>query len=369
MGYMMSDHIQTGLPAEYMNLKENEWYGRILQAKKQLGQDLLIVGHHYQRDDVIQFADFTGDSFKLARLAEKAEQAKFIVFCGVHFMAETADILTSSAQKVILPDLNAGCSMADMADMEQVEDCWTEVTDLFGGTTIPITYVNSAANLKAFCGANGGAVCTSSNAKKMLTWAFEQGERILFFPDEFLGRNTATALEIPDQQMVVYNQASQTFEWLPGQKPEDVKVILWKGFCSVHQRFHMSHVDSLRKQYPTIKVLVHPECSHEVVNAADLSGSTEFIISQVEAAPPDTIWAIGTEINLVSRLAKAHPEQRILSLNPIVCPCSTMYRISPQHLLWVLETILKGEVVNQITVSEKIAHHARIALNRMLQIA
>jgi quinolinate synthase len=369
MAYMTSDHIQTGLPAEYMNLKENEWKVRILQAKQRLGEDLLVLGHHYQRDDVIQFADITGDSFKLARLAEKADQAKFIVFCGVHFMAETADILTSSAQKVILPDLNAGCSMADMADMEQVEDCWTEVTDLFPGTTIPITYVNSAANLKAFCGANGGAVCTSSNANKMLTWAFEQGERILFFPDEFLGRNTSTALEIPDEQMVVYNQVNQTFEWLPGQKPEDVKVILWKGFCSVHQRFHVSHVDSLRKKYPNIKVLVHPECSHEVVKAADLSGSTEFIISQVEAAPPDTIWAIGTEINLVSRLAKAHPEQRIFSLNPIVCPCSTMYRISPQHLLWVLENIAKGEVVNQITVPVTIAHNAKIALNRMLQIA
>ncbi len=361
--------IQTGLPKEYMGLSTSEWQARIVQAKATLGQDLLILGHHYQRDEVIQFADLTGDSFKLARLAAQNTTAKYIVFCGVHFMAETADILTGPEQVVVLPDLNAGCSMADMANPDQVDECWEAVTDVFVGTTVPITYVNSAAVLKAFCGSHGGAVCTSSNARKILTWALAQGERVLFFPDEHLGRNTALDMGMTDKELVVYNQQTGQFEWLPGQTPQDVKVILWKGFCSVHQRFHVSHVEALRKQYPDIQVLVHPECNHDVVAVADMFGSTEYIIAQVEAAKPGTVWAIGTEVNLVHRLAKQHPEQTILSLNPIVCPCTTMSRISPEHLTWALESLCRGEVVNQIQVPTEVAEFAKLALDKMLTIA
>ncbi|MCF8567101.1 quinolinate synthase NadA [Alicyclobacillus tolerans] len=369
MAHVVSTQIQTGLPLQYSGLTQDQWLPRIRAAKQTLGRDLLILGHHYQRDDVIQFSDLTGDSFKLARMASKESAAKYIVFCGVHFMAETADILTSAQQKVILPDLNAGCSMADMADIEQVQDCWEEISSVLPGTTIPITYVNSAASLKAFCGMHGGAVCTSSNAKKVLTWALEQGQRVLFFPDEHLGRNTAMNLGLKPKNLVVYNQLKGDLEWLPGQQPDDVKVVLWKGFCSVHQRFNTKQIEALREQHPDIKVLVHPESSHDVVAMSDLSGSTEFIIQQIESASPGSKWAIGTEINLVHRLAKAHPEQSIVSLNPIVCPCSTMNRIAPEHLLWVLENLVQGEVVNQITVPEEVTAHAKLALDRMLTIA
>ncbi|WP_026975394.1 quinolinate synthase NadA [Alicyclobacillus contaminans] len=361
--------IQIGIPDAYLQLSPAEWTERITAAKAALGERLLILGHHYQKDEVIQFADLTGDSFKLARLAAENRTAEYIVFCGVHFMAETADILTGDHQRVILPDLNAGCSMADMANPDEVEECWQLVQETFGDTTIPITYVNSAAVLKAFCGQRGGAVCTSSNARKILDWAFHNGDRVLFFPDEHLGRNTALAMGLADRELVVYNQRTASFEWLPGQSPEDVRVILWKGFCSVHQRFQPAQVQALRDQYPGIRVIVHPECNHDVVAAADQFGSTEYIISQIEAAPAGTVWAIGTEVNLVHRLAKQHPEQTILSLNPIVCPCTTMSRISPYHLTWALESLRRGEVVNQISVPNAIAVWAKRALDTMLTIA
>lgn len=364
-----SAQIQTGIPQEYMHMSESVWKTRILAAKEKLGSDLLILGHHYQRDEVIQFSDLTGDSFKLARLAADAKDAKYIVFCGVHFMAETADILTGPEQQVILPDLNAGCSMADMANEDQIDECWDIVNETFSGTTVPITYVNSAAVLKSFCGKNGGAVCTSSNARKILNWALEHGERVLFFPDEHLGRNTALAMGMRDLELVVYNQLKGDFEWLENQKPDDVKIILWKGFCSVHQRFSAGHIKALRETHPGIRVIVHPECNHDAVAAADLAGSTEYIIGQIEAAPAGTVWAIGTEVNLVNRLAKEHPEQTILCVNPIVCPCATMSRISPEHLAWALDNLVEGRVVNQITVSETVANNARIALNRMLENA
>ncbi|MDQ0340149.1 quinolinate synthase [Caldalkalibacillus uzonensis] len=353
-------------PEMFYQWPVDEMEARVRVIKQALGDQLVILGHHYQKDEVFQFADFTGDSLKLAQLAAQQHQASYIVFCGVHFMAETADILTSENQTVILPDLKAGCSMADMADDEQVEECWELLTGLFGETVVPMTYVNSTAAIKAFCGRNGGLTCTSSNAKNMFQWAFSHKERILFLPDEHLGRNTAASLGIPLEEMAVYNPLTRELEDVQ-TKLDQIKVILWKGFCSVHQHFKLEHVQRVRQRDPQIKVLVHPECNYDVVCAADDSGSTEYIIRQVQNAPPGSKWAIGTEVNLVQRLAKTHPEQTIRLLNDMICPCLTMNRIDLPHLLWALESIYQGDNVNPIRVETDVAREARIALERMLQ--
>ncbi len=364
----LTSQIQIGLPKEYSQLTDEVCMDKIQSAKKIFGADLLLLGHHYQRDQVIQFADASGDSLKLAQLAAKTTLAKYIIFCGVHFMAEMADILTSPEQIVMLPDLNAGCTMADMANEDQVEDCWEAIEEVFNGTTIPITYMNSTAALKAFCGKNGGTCNTSSNAQKIFSWALERGERILFFPDENLGRNSAIAMGMQPKELVVYNQLRRDFEWLPNQEPKDVKVILWKGFCSIHQRFSVGQIKNLRADYPGIRIIVHPECPAETVAAADFVGSTEYIIKQISAAPPGTIWGIGTEINLVHRLMVKYPDQKIISVNPVSSPCCTMSRIAPQNLAWVLDHLREGNIVNQITVPVGVAHDARLALTRMLEL-
>lgn len=355
------------LPEKYLNMSNEQMEARIKEIKDQLGSDLVILGHHYQRDEVFQFADITGDSLKLAQLASEQEKAKVIVFCGVHFMAETADILTTDEQAVILPDLKAGCSMADMADDEQVEECWDVLTDMLGDSIVPITYVNSTAAIKSFCGKHGGLTCTSTNAKKVLNWAFEQKERVLFLPDQHLGRNTAYHMGIPVEEMAVYNPHTGELEDLQ-TVPQNLKVILWKGHCSVHMNFTLDHVHNTRKQQPDMKVLVHPECNFDVVTNADDFGSTEYIIRQVSQAPAGSKWAIGTEMNLVHRLAKQHPEQTIKLLNDMICPCLTMNRIDLPHLLWALESYVDGEIINQIEVDEKTAQYAKIALERMLKL-
>jgi quinolinate synthase len=343
---------------------------RISTAKATLAERLVILGHHYQRDEIIKYADLRGDSFKLSQLAAARPQADYIVFCGVHFMAESADILSASHQKVILPNPAAGCSMADMANIAEVEECWQMLGDICGEDAgiIPVTYMNSAANLKAFCGRNGGIVCTSSNAPAVIAWAFSRGKRVLFFPDEHLGRNTALTYGIAEEHMAIWNPKDPLATEDAEQEIERAKIILWKGFCSTHMRFSVQQIEKARAEYVGIKVLVHPECRREVVAAADLYGSTEFIIQQVEKAPAGTQWAIGTEINLVHRLAKEHPEQLIFCLDPIVCPCSTMYRIHPAYLAWVLEALVRDEVINQVSVDGKMAHWARIALERMLAV-
>jgi quinolinate synthase len=353
---------------EYTNLGEAELYERIERARGTLGERLVILGHHYQRDDVIVHADLTGDSFRLARLAARRPEAEFIVFCGVHFMAESADILSGPEQIVVLPDLAAGCSMADMARLDQVETAWDEIHGIEGMSSVmPITYMNSAANIKAFCGRNGGAVCTSSNAVPLLKWAFSEREKVLFFPDEHLGRNTGVKLGIPLDDMVVWDPRLD----LGGNSEEEIaraKIILWKGFCSVHGRFLPRHVDERRAEYPGIKVLVHPECRYEVVEKADLNGSTEYIIKTITEAPAGTKWAVGTELNLVNRLAKRHKDQFVTLLAPDLCMCATMFRIAPENLLWSLENLVAGKVVNRITVDSETAEYARIALDRMLAI-
>ena len=341
---------------------------RITELKAQMGSKLLILGHHYQVDEVIQFADHTGDSFKLARVAAEAKDAEYVVFCGVHFMAESADMLTAPDVVVTLPDLAAGCSMADMANIDQVETAWSELTDDGRHTDIiPITYMNSTAAIKAFCGRHGGIVCTSSNAEKVITWAFERASRFLFLPDQHLGRNVSYELGIPLEQMAI---------WDPHALPEanmeagcdDARVVLWKGHCSVHAKFHGEHVDQMREKYPGINVIAHPECPFEVVQKADQYGSTEKIIRQVTDAPAGSKWAIGTEINLVSRLAKRNPDKTVVSLSGINCLCSTMYRIDLPHLLWVLENLREGHVVNQISVDPVTRQDALLALDRMLAL-
>ncbi len=361
--------FQESLPDKYNLISEQEAEFQISNAKEMLGDSSVILGHHYQRDEVIKFADFTGDSFKLCQLAASRKKAQFIVFCGVHFMAESADILSKDYQKVILPDLNAGCSMADMANIDQVEECWDELMDIFDdGSVIPITYMNSAANLKAFCGVNGGAVCTSTNAKSIFEWAFQQGEQVLFFPDEHLGRNTGCKMEIGLDEMIVWNP----FEVMGGNTIKDIeksRVILWKGHCSVHLRFNLKQVEGVRKAFPGIRVIAHPECSKEVVDASDEDGSTEYIIRKVSQGEPGSKWAVGTEIHLVHRLAKQNKDKFVISLNENVCACATMYRIDPPHLLWVLDSLREGRMVNHITVPEDIAEGAKIALDRMLAIA
>ncbi len=363
----IQNYDATGiLPLEhYTQLSETELYDRIEEARRKLGERVVILGHHYQRDDVICHADFTGDSFNLAIQAQTRPTADYIVFAGVHFMAESADILSAPHQKVILPDLAAGCSMADMASIEQVESGWEQLHELGLTNIMPITYMNSAASLKAFCGKNGGAVCTSSNAVKLFEWALGNSDKLFFFPDEHLGRNTGIKHGIPLDQMVVWDPRLD----LGGNTEDELraaKVILWKGFCSVHGRFLPRHVDTRRAEYPGIKVLVHPECRYEVVDKADLNGSTEFIIRTLNDAPAGSQWAVGTELNLVNRLAQKHQDKFVTLLAPDLCMCATMFRISPENLLWALENLIAGNVVNHITVDDDTAHWARVALDRML---
>jgi len=344
---------------------------RARAAKEALGGRVFVLGHHYQRDEVIQFADVTGDSFKLARDAAGRPDAEYIVFCGVHFMAESADILTSPDQIVVLPDLAAGCSMADMARLPQVEDCWDALTDAgVADRVVPVTYMNSSADIKAFCGRNGGAVCTSSNAEVALDWAFAQHDdaKVLFLPDQHLGRNTAVLqLGLGLDECVVWDPR-QPGGGVSPEELERARMILWKGHCSVHGRFSADVVDELRATRPGIKIIVHPECTHDVVTRADLVGSTEFIIKTIEAAPPGSQWAVGTELNLVQRLARQHPEQEIVFLDRNVCYCSTMNRIDLPHLVWTLESLVDGVVVNRISVDPDTEHWAQVALQRMLDL-
>ena len=366
---------QGTLPAEYRQASKEELDLRIRAAKHALGDRLVILGHYYQRDEVIRYADFVGDSFQLAQAAKTRPKAEAIVFCGVHFMAETADMLSRPDQSVILPNLAAGCSMADMADIDSVTDCWEELEAALGSApdehgrapVIPVTYMNSSAALKAFCGRHGGVVCTSSNAATVLKWAFERGQRVLFFPDQHLGRNTAKAMGVPLEQMPIWNP-SQPMGGLAPDTLRSARVILWHGFCSVHKRFTVEQINLARLRHPGVRVIVHPESTMEVVDAADESGSTDLIRKRIEAAPAGSIFAVGTEINMVQRLANEHPEQTIFCLDSIICPCSTMYRIHPSYLAWVLEALERGQVLNRITVSDEIAAPARIALERMLSL-
>jgi quinolinate synthase len=354
---------------EYAALTAETIRERTWRAKRALGERLVILGHHYQRDSVIDFADFRGDSFKLAQLARARPQAEFIVFCGVHFMAESADVLRHPHQVVVLPDLKAGCSMADMANMEDVEEAWDRLTAAHGDTLTPITYMNSTAALKAFCGERGGVVCTSSNARAVLEWAWARQPRAFFFPDQHLGRNTAFAMGTPLERMAEWDWRTHDAARVNARCfAPDTRLVLWKGFCSVHTRFTRRMVDEVRAERPGVRVLVHPECPFDVVQAADLVGSTEFIIESVRQAPAGTRWAIGTEIHLVHRLAQEHPEQTVVSLQKNVCPCATMNRIDPAHLLWALENLVAGHVVNAVRVPEPVKVHARVALDRMLSL-
>jgi quinolinate synthase len=355
--------------SDYTVLGAGEIRERTWAAKRALGARAVVLGHHYQRDSVVEFADFRGDSFKLAQLAASRPEAEFIVFCGVHFMAESADVLRQPHQTVILPDLKAGCSMADMAIIEDVEEAWDRLTAVHGDTIVPITYMNSTAALKAFCGARGGVVCTSSNARAVLEWAWARKPRVFFFPDQHLGRNTAFAMGVPLEAMAEWDFRAEDLDAANTRAARaETRIILWRGFCSVHTKFNRRQIDELRAQDPQVKVLVHPECPFDVVQSADLAGSTEFIIEQVRRAPPGTHWAIGTEINLVHRLELEHPEQRIQSLQKNVCPCATMNRIDPAHLLWALENLVDGHVVNPIRVPDDVRRDARIALDRMLAL-
>ncbi len=360
--------LQSPLPDLYTLASPAELEARIRDAKTTLGDRLLILGHHYQRPEVFRWADASGDSFKLARFAADNEAATDIVFCGVHFMAESADVLTGDHQRVILPDLNAGCSMADMADIDQVEEAWEGIGNVVDvDRVVPITYMNSSAALKAFVGRHGGAVCTSSNARAVLDWALARGERVLFFPDQHLGRNTGYDMGYGEADMRVWNPRLD----LGGLEERDVKeatLLLWKGHCSVHQRFRPEHVDAARAQHPGVEVMVHPECAHDVVAMADRVGSTERILQWVQEAPAGAVLGIGTEVHMVQRLASEHPDKTIFTLDPLVCPCSTMFRIDEPHLAWVLDHLLAGEVVNQIVVDRDTAQWARVALQRMLDI-
>ena len=355
--------------AEYALLDDRQIRERTWAAKRSLGSRVVVLGHHYQRESVIEFADFRGDSLKLAQLAASSAGAEFIVFCGVHFMAESADVLRQPHQTVILPDLKAGCSMADMAIIEDVEEAWERLTQVHGDTIVPVTYMNSTAALKAFCGARGGVVCTSSNAHAVLEWAWAHKSRVFFFPDQHLGRNTAYAMGVPLDHMAEWDFRAEHLEAANARafRPE-TRIILWQGFCSVHTKFHRRQIDEQRVADPAVQVLVHPECPFDVVQNADLVGSTEFIIEQVKQAAPGTHWAIGTEINLVNRLALEHPEQTIHSLQKNVCPCATMNRIDPAHLLWALENLAAGQVVNPIRVPLDVKNLARVALDRMLSL-
>jgi len=356
-------------PGDLPAASDPDLVARARAAKAALGERVFVLGHHYQRDEVIEFADVTGDSFKLARDAADRPEAEFIVFCGVHFMAESADILTGPDQRVILPDLAAGCSMADMATAEQVAECWDALTDAgIADTVVPVAYMNSSADIKAFTGSHGGTICTSSNAQRALEWAFEQGEKVLFLPDQHLGRNTAVRdLGIGLDECVVYNPHKPN-GGLTTEQLRAAKMILWRGHCSVHGRFSLDSVAEVRERVPGVTVLVHPECKHEVVEAADMVGSTEYIIKALDAAEPGSKWAIGTELNLVRRLAKAHPDKEVVFLDRTVCFCSTMNRIDLPHLVWALESLVEGRVPNVITVDPQTSAHARAALDQMLAL-
>jgi quinolinate synthase len=365
------------LPEQYLRLSDDEMDERIAAAKRTLGSRVVILGHHYQRDEVIKFADFTGDSLKLSRAAATKHEAEFIVFCGVHFMAESADILRAAHQKVVLPDLAAGCSMADMAEPDQLEIAWRELQEMGVRTDgvedgrqgiVPVTYINSSAAVKAFVGAHGGIVCTSTNAAAIMTWAWERGEKLLMLPDQHLGRNTAWKMGVPLDQMVVWDP----HEMWGGADREQLKkarLILWKGHCSVHTRFTTQQIDAFRKRYPHGRVIAHPECTLDVVQASDESGSTEYIINAVKNSPPGTVWAVATEVHLVNRLAHEFaPGKTIVTLDPFGCLCSTMFRVSPNHLLWILEGLVEGRIHNQIVVPEEQKRDARLALDRMLAL-
>jgi quinolinate synthase len=378
------EHIseRQPLPEEYLGLSDEEMDRRIAAARAKLGSRLIILGHHYQRDEIIKFADYIGDSFKLAGEISKHPDAEFIIFCGVHFMAESADVLSAAHQQVILPDLAAGCSMSDMAEPEQLETCWSDMEQMgvLQGSpvtpeskiarqpVVPVTYVNSAASIKAFCGERGGVVCTSSNAAATLRWAWERGDRVLFLPDQHLGRNTAYKMGVPLSDMVLWDPN----EIWGGLEPDAVKrarIILWKGHCSVHERFTVRQIENIRKEHPGVRVIVHPEVPFEVVQAADDSGSTEYIIKQVKASPVGSVWAVGTEIHLVNRLAhQVAPERTVLSLDSFGCLCSTMFRVSPNHLLWTLDGLVAGEVRNRIVVPDNQKHWTKVALDRMLSL-
>ena len=382
-GSSMGDVIPVGsprqgeLPVEYREASPEELDARVRAAKEKLGDRVMILGHFYQREEVVRHADYVGDSFQLANAAKAHPEAEAIVFCGVHFMAETADLLSTPEQAVILPNLAAGCSMADMADIDQVEECWEQLSDIYGDMdapdadglvpVIPVTYMNSSAAIKGFVGRHGGIVCTSSNAQTVLEWAFERGRRVLFFPDQHLGRNTAKAMGVPLEQMPMWNPNKP----LGGNEAgalQEARVILWHGFCSVHRRFTVEQIERARAEHPGVRVIVHPECPMPVVDAADESGSTDYIVKAIQAAPAGSTFAIGTEINLVQRLAAQFPEHTIFCLDPVVCPCSTMYRIHPGYLAWVLEELVAGRVVNRIEVGDDVAAPARLALERMLAL-
>lgn len=363
------------VPTRYLKMSPEHVEEGIRYARKELGTKVTVLGHHYQRDDVIQFADFRGDSYLLSKQAAATRDAKWIMFCGVHFMAETADILTADDQHVILPNMAAGCSMADMAPTEDVDDAWNDLISVLGsgdsdGTAeiVPVAYMNSTAAIKALCGKNGGLICTSSNADRAFNWALERGKRILFLPDQHLGRNTGLAFGIPDERMVVWNPFLP-MGGLTEQEIVEAKVILWRGHCSVHTRFTVKQIEEARQRYPDVKVLVHPECTTEVVVAADLNGSTEFIRNTVESAPDGSTWAIGTEVNMVNRLRDDNPGKRIFCLDPVVCPCATMYRIHPAYVLWVLEGIMAGVGINVVQVEDDIKRDASVAIDRMLEVA
>ncbi|MEU1877065.1 quinolinate synthase NadA [Streptosporangium sp. NPDC020072] len=371
LGRGTDPHSERGVdcPGELPTASDPALVERARRAKAALGERVFVLGHHYQRDEVIQFADVTGDSFKLARDAAARPQAEYIVFCGVHFMAESADILTNDDQKVVLPDMAAGCSMADMATFDQVEECWEALQDAgIAETTVPVTYMNSSADIKAFCGRNGGAVCTSSNARRALEWAFSHGEKVLFLPDQHLGRNTAVlemGLSLDD--CVVYNPHRPN-GGLTAEQLQNAKMILWKGHCSVHGRFTAECVDEVRERIPGVNVLVHPECRHEVVTKADYVGSTEYIINRLKEAPAGSSWAVGTELNLVKRLGQMFPDKNVTFLDKTVCYCSTMNRIDLPHLVWALESLAAGQTVNQITVDPETTRWAKVALDRMLAL-
>ena len=377
------EHIaeRQALPERFLGLSDEEMDRRIAAAKATLGRRLVILGHHYQRDEVIKFADYIGDSYKLAGQVGQHPDAEFIVFCGVHFMAESADVLSGAHQQVILPDLAAGCSMADMAGPDQLAQCWADLQEMLRVSdtatdsgrrptpVVPVTYINSAASIKAFCGEHGGVVCTSGNATATLKWAWQRGDKILFLPDQHLGRNTAYKMGVPLDQTVVWDP-NEIWGGLEPDAVRNARIILWKGHCSVHARFTARHVEQMRQQYPGIKVIVHPEVPWDVVQAADDSGSTEYILKTVRESPIGSTWAVGTEVHLVNRLAaEVAPDRTVMSLEPFGCLCSTMFRVSPNHLLWVLEGLVAGEVHNRIVVPDAQKHWTKVALDRMLSIS
>lgn len=360
------------IPTRYLKLKPEEIRSSIKDLKKSLGDKVTILGHHYQREDVIEFSDLQGDSFLLSKLAAEKTDSEVIIFCGVHFMAETAEILSSSKQKVILPNMAAGCSMADMASTDEVKRCWNELSEIFKTSrtkqpVIPVTYMNSTASIKSLCGKNNGIVCTSSNAKQAFDWAFEQGERILFIPDQHLGRNTAKDYGIDESEMVIWDPYKKN-GGLEIDEIINAKIILWKGHCSVHTRFNTDQIEEAKNKYPDVNILVHPECTNEVVSQADYVGSTEYIKNVIETAEKGSSWAIGTEINLVKRLAHTFTDKNIFCLDEMVCPCATMYRVHPAYLLWVLEGLVAGIMINQITVSKEDQKFSKISLQRMLDL-